>query len=41
MNKGEMPVFQEKALAKEIAEGIIKKYNESGKKSITKMASLK
>ena len=40
MNKGEMPEFIEKSMAKELAEGILKAFAASGKKSITKMASL-
>jgi SNF2 family DNA or RNA helicase len=40
MNKGEMPEFVEKSMAKELAEGILKAFAASGKKSITKMASL-
>lgn len=40
MNKGEMPEFIEKSMAKELAEGILKAFAASGKRSITKMASL-
>lgn len=40
MNKGEMPEFIEKSMAKELAEGILAAFAKSGKKSITKMASL-
>lgn len=39
MNKGEMPLFNERSLAKELAEGIIAGYN-SGRNSITRKAKL-
>lgn len=40
MNKGEMPTWNTASLAKELAEGILKSYNDK-RKSITKMATLK
>lgn len=40
MNNGELPEFIEKSMAKELAEGILMAFAQSGKKSITKMASL-
>ncbi len=40
MNKGEMPQWNTASLAKELAEGIVKNFNDK-KKSITKMAQLK
>lgn len=40
MNKGELPQFIEKSMAKELAEGIIASFNASGRKSITKKAQL-
>lgn len=39
MNKGDMPTWNSKSIAKELAEGIIKKFKESGKRSIKELVS--
>lgn len=40
MNKGEMPIWKQSDIVKELAEGIVKSYNDKQKGKITKMASI-
>lgn len=41
MNKGEMPVWNERALAKELAEGIVSSYNNKNKGRLTELTKVR